>query len=137
MHLHRDTETAESEEGLVRLGQAILGRLHPGWLRHAGRHVRPEAGVEHHLLGIVGPSLDEGVAVEDLFDPGRGGGYPFVGSPDRVAEELAIVSRAGIRGIAVSFVNYVDELPFFRDQKNFVGKVLGGWQAQILKTSAK
>lgn len=44
------------------------------------------------------------------------GGYPFVGTPDRIAEELAIVSRAGVRGIAVSFVNYVKELPYFRDE---------------------
>jgi alkanesulfonate monooxygenase SsuD/methylene tetrahydromethanopterin reductase-like flavin-dependent oxidoreductase (luciferase family) len=44
------------------------------------------------------------------------GGYPFVGTPDKVADELATVSRAGVRGIAVSFVNYVDELPYFRDE---------------------
>jgi alkanesulfonate monooxygenase SsuD/methylene tetrahydromethanopterin reductase-like flavin-dependent oxidoreductase (luciferase family) len=44
------------------------------------------------------------------------GGYPFVGTPDQVARELANVSRAGIRGIALSFVNYLDELPFFRDE---------------------
>lgn len=40
------------------------------------------------------------------------GGYPFVGTPDKVADEIAGLSRAGLRGIAISFVNYVDELPF-------------------------
>jgi alkanesulfonate monooxygenase SsuD/methylene tetrahydromethanopterin reductase-like flavin-dependent oxidoreductase (luciferase family) len=44
------------------------------------------------------------------------GGYPFIGTPDRVAEEFAILSRAGIRGIAFSLVNYLDELPFIRDE---------------------
>ena len=44
------------------------------------------------------------------------GGYPFVGTPDKIAEELAIVSRAGVKGIAFSFVNYNDELPYFRDE---------------------
>ena len=44
------------------------------------------------------------------------GGYPFVGTPDKVAEELAAVSKAGVRGIAISFVNYLDDLPFFRDE---------------------
>ena len=44
------------------------------------------------------------------------GGYPYVGTPDRVAEELANISRAGMRGIAVSFVNYLNELPYFRDE---------------------
>ena len=32
---------------------------------------------------------------------------------DHVADELANISRAGVRGIAVSFVNYLDELPYF------------------------
>jgi alkanesulfonate monooxygenase SsuD/methylene tetrahydromethanopterin reductase-like flavin-dependent oxidoreductase (luciferase family) len=41
------------------------------------------------------------------------GGYPFVGAPDKVAEELAMVSQAGVRGIGVSFVNYLDEVPYF------------------------
>jgi len=44
------------------------------------------------------------------------GGYPFVGTPDRVAEELAIVSAAGVRGIGLSFVNYLAELPYFCDE---------------------
>jgi FMNH2-dependent dimethyl sulfone monooxygenase len=44
------------------------------------------------------------------------GGYPFVGSPDRIAEELADLSRGGVRGIGVSFINYLDEVPFFRDE---------------------
>jgi dimethylsulfone monooxygenase len=44
------------------------------------------------------------------------GGYPFVGTPDRVADELEAISRAGVRGIAVSFVNYLDELPYFCEQ---------------------
>jgi len=44
------------------------------------------------------------------------GGYPYVGTPDRVAEELANISKAGMRGIAVSFVNYLNELPYFCDE---------------------
>jgi FMNH2-dependent dimethyl sulfone monooxygenase len=44
------------------------------------------------------------------------GGFPFVGTPDRVAQELADISMAGMRGIAVSFVNYLDELPYFSDE---------------------
>jgi alkanesulfonate monooxygenase SsuD/methylene tetrahydromethanopterin reductase-like flavin-dependent oxidoreductase (luciferase family) len=44
------------------------------------------------------------------------GGYPFVGSPDHVAEELATLSRGGIRGIAFSMINWLEELPLFRDE---------------------
>jgi alkanesulfonate monooxygenase SsuD/methylene tetrahydromethanopterin reductase-like flavin-dependent oxidoreductase (luciferase family) len=41
------------------------------------------------------------------------GGYPFVGTPDKVAMEFASLSRAGLRGIAVSFVNYLRDVPYF------------------------
>jgi dimethylsulfone monooxygenase len=41
------------------------------------------------------------------------GGLPLVGDPDRVAAEMARLAALGLRGIAVSFVNYLDELPYF------------------------
>lgn len=44
------------------------------------------------------------------------GGFPMVGDPDHVAGELAKVSRAGFAGICFSFVNYLDEFPYFRDE---------------------
>jgi alkanesulfonate monooxygenase SsuD/methylene tetrahydromethanopterin reductase-like flavin-dependent oxidoreductase (luciferase family) len=44
------------------------------------------------------------------------GGFPLVGTPDDIAHELAELSRAGVRGIGVSFVNYADELPYFCDE---------------------
>ena len=44
------------------------------------------------------------------------GGLAIVGDPDRVAEILINLNRAGLRGIGVSFVNYLDELPYFLDE---------------------
>ncbi len=41
------------------------------------------------------------------------GGVPIVGDPDHVANVLAGLSRAGLSGIGISFVNYGRELPFF------------------------
>lgn len=41
------------------------------------------------------------------------GGLPLVGDPDAVAAELSRLAELGLRGIAVSFVNYLDELPYF------------------------
>jgi dimethylsulfone monooxygenase len=41
------------------------------------------------------------------------GGLPLVGDPDMVAGELAQLAASGLTGIAVSFVNYLDELPYF------------------------
>ena len=52
-----------------------------------------------------------------LYFAGRGiGGYPFIGTPETIADELANLSRAGVRGIAISFVNYLSEFPLFRDE---------------------
>jgi FMNH2-dependent dimethyl sulfone monooxygenase len=44
---------------------------------------------------------------------GGAGTYPLVGSPERIADELAAISAAGFEGVAISFVNYRDELPYF------------------------
>ena len=41
------------------------------------------------------------------------GGLRIVGTPDQVADQIAAMNKAGMRGIAVSFVNYADELPYF------------------------
>jgi FMNH2-dependent dimethyl sulfone monooxygenase len=44
------------------------------------------------------------------------GGYPFIGTPDHVADEFANFSRGGVRGVAFSMINYLDEFPYFRDE---------------------
>jgi dimethylsulfone monooxygenase len=44
------------------------------------------------------------------------GVYPLVGDPDQVADGLETISKAGFAGTTVTFVNYVDELPYFRDE---------------------
>jgi alkanesulfonate monooxygenase SsuD/methylene tetrahydromethanopterin reductase-like flavin-dependent oxidoreductase (luciferase family) len=44
------------------------------------------------------------------------GGLPIIGDPDKVAQTLAGLSEAGFAGIAVSFVNYLEELPYFCDE---------------------
>ncbi|MBO0738247.1 MAG: LLM class flavin-dependent oxidoreductase, partial [Alphaproteobacteria bacterium] len=41
------------------------------------------------------------------------GGLPIVGDPDLVARDLDRLAALGLRGIAVSFVNYLEELPYF------------------------
>jgi alkanesulfonate monooxygenase SsuD/methylene tetrahydromethanopterin reductase-like flavin-dependent oxidoreductase (luciferase family) len=44
------------------------------------------------------------------------GGLLMVGDPEEIAETLASLSRAGVRGVAFSFINYLNELPFFCDE---------------------
>jgi alkanesulfonate monooxygenase SsuD/methylene tetrahydromethanopterin reductase-like flavin-dependent oxidoreductase (luciferase family) len=41
------------------------------------------------------------------------GGLPLVGDPDMVTDALARLAAAGLGGIAVSFINYLDELLYF------------------------
>jgi FMNH2-dependent dimethyl sulfone monooxygenase len=41
------------------------------------------------------------------------GGLPLVGDPDTVARDMERLAALRLRGIAVSFVNYLDELPYF------------------------
>ena len=41
------------------------------------------------------------------------GGLPLIGDPDEVARELARLAALGLGGIAVSFVDSLDELPYF------------------------
>lgn len=44
------------------------------------------------------------------------GGIPIVGDPDFVAGEIVRMAKVGIRGIGISFVNYLEELPYFCDE---------------------
>jgi alkanesulfonate monooxygenase SsuD/methylene tetrahydromethanopterin reductase-like flavin-dependent oxidoreductase (luciferase family) len=61
-------------------------------------------------------SAEEYAAKRNYFASNAIGGYPFVGTPDRVAEELANIATAGMTGIAVSFVNYLNEVPYFAEE---------------------
>jgi alkanesulfonate monooxygenase SsuD/methylene tetrahydromethanopterin reductase-like flavin-dependent oxidoreductase (luciferase family) len=58
------------------------------------------------------------------------GGLPIIGDPDNVAAQLADLSKAGLTGIAISLVNYLEELPFFCDA------VLGRLQHRGLRVKA-
>jgi alkanesulfonate monooxygenase SsuD/methylene tetrahydromethanopterin reductase-like flavin-dependent oxidoreductase (luciferase family) len=43
-------------------------------------------------------------------------GFALVGDPDDVTRGLADFARAGLRGLALTFVNYLDELPRVREE---------------------
>jgi alkanesulfonate monooxygenase SsuD/methylene tetrahydromethanopterin reductase-like flavin-dependent oxidoreductase (luciferase family) len=59
------------------------------------------------------------------------GGLPIVGDPDHVASQLADLSKAGLTGIGISLVNYIDELPYFCDE------VLGRLQRMGIRDKVK
>ena len=62
---------------------------------------------------------------------GGHGVYPLIGDADDVAAELAKISAAGFIGTTITFVNYVDEFPYFRDE------VLPRLERMGLRQSAK
>jgi FMNH2-dependent dimethyl sulfone monooxygenase len=60
-------------------------------------------------------SMQEFLTHRSQYAQGNGG-LPIVGDPDQVAAQLADLCKAGLTGIAVSLVNYIDELPYFCDE---------------------
>lgn len=44
---------------------------------------------------------------------GGAGTYPLIGTPQMIAEEMVRMSDVGFAGTTVSFVNFLDELPYF------------------------
>jgi alkanesulfonate monooxygenase SsuD/methylene tetrahydromethanopterin reductase-like flavin-dependent oxidoreductase (luciferase family) len=45
-----------------------------------------------------------------------GGGQPIVGTPEQVAEMLIKISNAGVDGLALGFVDYLEEMQYFTDR---------------------
>jgi len=58
----------------------------------------------HDLLALI----------RDRMAAGHGG-FPLTGTPEQVAEGIASLHAAGFRGTTLSFVDYVEEFPYFRD----------------------
>ena len=51
----------------------------------------------------------------DRFAAGHGG-FPLVGTPDHIADELEKLSATGLAGTTLAFVDYAEEFPYFRDE---------------------
>ena len=51
----------------------------------------------------------------DRFAAGHGG-FPLVGTPDRIADLLEQLSATGVAGTTLSFVDYAKEFPYFRQE---------------------
>ena len=51
----------------------------------------------------------------DRFAAGHGG-FPLVGTPDKIADLLEQLSNTGVAGTTLSFVDYAKEFPYFRQE---------------------
>ncbi|WP_102224821.1 LLM class flavin-dependent oxidoreductase [Acidimangrovimonas sediminis] len=77
------------------------------------------AAVDTHMAGKKEFSSSHDSAAYDRYRQrfaGGAGTYPLVGTPEHIAGEMAKISAQGYEGIALSFVNYTHELPFFCDR---------------------
>jgi alkanesulfonate monooxygenase SsuD/methylene tetrahydromethanopterin reductase-like flavin-dependent oxidoreductase (luciferase family) len=77
------------------------------------------AAVDEHMAGKKEFSRSHDAKAYDLYRQrfaGGAGTYPLVGSPQKIAEEMIAIAGQGYEGIALSFVNYTQELSFFCDR---------------------
>jgi FMNH2-dependent dimethyl sulfone monooxygenase len=47
---------------------------------------------------------------------GGAGTYPLIGTPRKIVDDMVKMHKAGFAGTTVSFVNYLDELPYFASE---------------------
>ena len=52
--------------------------------------------------------------IRDRMAAGHGG-FPLIGTPQQVAEGIIALAEAGFGGTTLSFVDYLEEFPYFRD----------------------
>lgn len=77
------------------------------------------AAVDAHMAGKKAFSRSHDANAYDRYRQrfaGGAGSYPLVGSPEKIAGEMAEIAEAGYEGVALSFVDYTRELPFFCDR---------------------
>jgi dimethylsulfone monooxygenase len=67
------------------------------------------------MRGLKADSPEEAAALRRHHANGNTG-VPFIGDADDIADKLAAFSAVGFTGLALSFVNYAAEFPFFRDE---------------------
>jgi len=74
-------------------------------------------GVDNALktLAVKSQSYDETIRrFRELFVT-AGGGFPLVGTPDRIVQQMGEMAEAGVDGFALGFYDYYDELAFFNE----------------------
>jgi alkanesulfonate monooxygenase SsuD/methylene tetrahydromethanopterin reductase-like flavin-dependent oxidoreductase (luciferase family) len=90
------------------------------YLRRSVEHADWEA-LEHLMRLLAGPSNARTFSPEAMRQRiasdrkvlGYGENYSIYGDPDRVAQELNRFHDAGFDGVAIDFINYLEELPYF------------------------
>ena len=64
------------------------------------------------VIGIESGSFPDIENFRDRFILGWGG-YPIVGTPEQVVDQLKMISAMGIEGVILGFLDYHEELAYF------------------------
>jgi len=76
-------------------------------------------GADRLMNGLIAQSKTFPPKVQDKIrvDMAAGhGSWPVIGDPRQVADKLLSLHEAGFAGTTVSFVDYIKEFPYFRDE---------------------
>ena len=84
------------------------------YYRHYADTNMDAGAIDFHVGMTRANRIVDQVVLEDRVRRAAGlSTYKLVGTPERVAEGLIAIHRAGFAGTTLSFVNFKDELPFF------------------------
>lgn len=91
-----------------------------------------KAAVDRHMAMKKGMSNSHDPSAYELYRKrfaAGAGSFPLVGSPERIVADMRQMYEIGFSGIALTFVNYLEELPYF------IAKVLPLMRAAGLRKS--
>ena len=84
------------------------------YYRHYAETNMDTAAVDFHIGMTRANRVVDTFVLEDRVRRAAGlSSYKLVGTPERIADELIAIHRAGFAGTTLSFVNFKTELPFF------------------------
>lgn len=84
------------------------------YYRHYADTSMDAVAVDFHVGTTKANRIVDAFVLEDRVRRAAGlSSYKLVGTPERIAEQLIAVHRAGFAGTTLSFVNFKAELPFF------------------------
>jgi alkanesulfonate monooxygenase SsuD/methylene tetrahydromethanopterin reductase-like flavin-dependent oxidoreductase (luciferase family) len=86
------------------------------YYEHYAVGMEDTAGADHYMGNkqkFSGSHDPEAYRLHRKRFVGGAGTYPLIGTPARIAEQLAAISEVGFAGVALAFVNYTEELPYF------------------------
>lgn len=96
--------TADTEKEVKQLYQHILD--HGDW---------EVAASVSEGLGSQSGSFDQIKAMQERFITGYGG-YPLIGTPEQITEQLLHMNKAGVNGFLVGFLDYLEGLDYWGER---------------------